>query len=637
MDKSATGLALFAEPLHVPVVRRLLAIGSLVAIGAAVWTVAVADPEEDAPAVTEPAAIAGADAGAVTPVVEPKPAEPTARGAWLYDRFCLACHGTKGDGRGPGAPWLWPRPRDFTRGEYKWRTTESGSVPTDQDLATAIRRGAPGTSMHAFTTLDDKAIDQLVVVVKSFAPKPFSKPPQPLTIGAMPGTADKLAKRGKQVYRELGCGQCHGNAAKGDGPSAPGLKDSRDLPSPPYDLTTKRLRRPRNPGESSVTAIYTSMVSGLNGTPMPSYVGTAPDEDLWAVAAFIDSIRAADPAREPLNNSTDLDPLAAKMAPGIKFGYWPYSGDDIAEADIWGKTIPFQGEPPAGLTPAQTSLEADRCTRCHAKQRREWRDSFHAQASSPGLIAQLIPMEQNHNGAPLESCQRCHQPLAEQQPLIRPGHSGGDDKSRDYSVNPLYKSDLRDEAINCAACHVRKWKRHGPKPTPDSKLLELPNYPFEEMAIYERADFCLACHQTPPKAAVDGKPLLNTYREWLEGPYMRLGVQCQHCHMPNREHTWRGVHDPETFRQGFDIEAIAARSEKTGAVSVRTRMTNVGAGHYLPRQRQPRGSRFNSSTGAAARFAALSAKSESAATSPTRKRSGARSKTPESHRANTSS
>jgi hypothetical protein len=324
------------------------------------------------------------------------------------------------------------------------------------------------------------------------------------------------------------------------------------------------------------------MVSGLNGTPMPSYVGTAPDEDLWAVAAFIDSIRAADPAREPLNNSTDLDPLAAKMAPGIKFGYWPYSGDDIAEADIWGKTIPFQGEPPAGLTPAQTSLEADRCTRCHAKQRREWRDSFHAQASSPGLIAQLIPMEQNHNGAPLESCQRCHQPLAEQQPLIRPGHSGGDDKSRDYSVNPLYKSDLRDEAINCAACHVRKWKRHGPKPTPDSKLLELPNYPFEEMAIYERADFCLACHQTPPKAAVDGKPLLNTYREWLEGPYMRLGVQCQHCHMPNREHTWRGVHDPETFRQGFDIEAIAARSEKTGAVSVRTRMTNVGAGHYLP-------------------------------------------------------
>jgi len=57
-------------------------------------------------------------------------------------------------------------------------------------------------------------------------------------------------------------------------------------------------------------------------------------------------------------------------------------------------------------------------------------------------------------------------------------------------------------------------------------------------------------------------------------------VQCQHCHMPNREHTFRGVHDPDTFRQGIAVDAIAA--VKNGAVHVRAKVTNVGAGHRLP-------------------------------------------------------
>ncbi|MBL4633515.1 MAG: hypothetical protein JKY56_06575 [Kofleriaceae bacterium] len=78
-----------------------------------------------------------------------------------------------------------------------------------------------------------------------------------------------------------------------------------------------------------------------------------------------------------------------------------------------------------------------------------------------------------------------------------------------------------------------------------------------------------------------GKPLLNTYKEWLEGPYMRRGVQCQHCHMPDREHSWKGIHDPETFRQGITVSTITGRG-KGGTVSVRVRVKNTGAGHYLP-------------------------------------------------------
>ncbi|MDQ3371047.1 MAG: hypothetical protein M3680_36985, partial [Myxococcota bacterium] len=155
------------------------------------------------------------------------------------------------------------------------------------------------------------------------------------------------------------------------------------------------------------------------------------------------------------------------------------------------------------------------------------------------------------------ACLRCHAPLPEQQ----------DDRA------------LHADGTSCAGCHVRAWTRHGP-PNVAPSLLPLPSYPLATLAIYERADFCLPCHQLPPRTGVAGKPLLNTYKEWLEGPYMPRGVQCQHCHMPNREHTFKGIHDPDTFRQGI---ALTARAHvKEGVVTVVAAVANVGAGHYLP-------------------------------------------------------
>ena len=37
-------------------------------------------------------------------------------GKAVYEHKCLLCHGEKGDGKGPAAEHLLPRPRDFTRG-----------------------------------------------------------------------------------------------------------------------------------------------------------------------------------------------------------------------------------------------------------------------------------------------------------------------------------------------------------------------------------------------------------------------------------------------------------------------------------------------------------------------------------------
>jgi hypothetical protein len=159
--------------------------------------------------------------------------------------------------------------------------------------------------------------------------------------------------------------------------------------------------------------------------------------------------------------------------------------------------------------------------------------------------------------AQVAACLRCHAPLAEQ----------------------LDDGRLRAGGVSCAGCHVRGWTRHGP-PSVAPSLLPLPGYPKQGLELYERGDFCLPCHQLPPRTAVAGKPLLNTYKEWLEGPYMRRGVQCQHCHMPNREHAFLGVHDPDTFRQG--VALTAAAHVRGGAVTVVAELANVGAGHYLP-------------------------------------------------------
>ena len=68
-------------------------------------------------------------------------------GKTIYEERCTQCHGVDGRGNGAAAPALMPRPRDFAAAQYKLRTTETGSLPTDDDLIRTITYGVPGTSM----------------------------------------------------------------------------------------------------------------------------------------------------------------------------------------------------------------------------------------------------------------------------------------------------------------------------------------------------------------------------------------------------------------------------------------------------------------------------------------------------------
>jgi mono/diheme cytochrome c family protein len=431
-------------------------------------------------------------------------AEPSA----LYDRYCLACHGAAGDGRGPAAPLLAPAPRDFTSGRYKWRTTPSGQPPTRADLARAIREGAPGTAMPGFGgILDEAQIAALVVELEGFAPRRFAEPRAAVELPAAP---DALPD-GEALFASLGCAACHGPAGRGDGPAAATAR--------PFDLTREPLRR-----GATLADIALTITTGIDGTAMPAM--PLPPAELWALATFVDGLRARERPIAP-------GPLpASAAAPGVGLHLAP------------------QGPPPAALPPAAASLSAEQCARCHARQHREWRRSLHARAMSPGVTGQLHTASAEDRA----SCLSCHAPLAEQRD---PGS-------------------LQAEAVSCAGCHVRAHTRHGPPRRADATLLAIPSYPVVVDRRYERSDFCMPCHQLGPDAALEGRPLMDTYREWLTGPYMPRGVQCQHCHMPDREHHWKGVHDPDTVRQGL---RVAARRAGGG---VEIALENAGAAHYLP-------------------------------------------------------
>ncbi len=487
------------------------------------------------------AAVVVALAAGKAPAPAVAPAPPATGPGSLYDRFCLACHGELGDGAGPAAPFVSPAPRDFTRAQYRFRSTPAGQPPTDADLARAIREGGPGTSMPGFEgILSEAQIAELVQTVKAFAPKRFAKPPgAAIAAPAVPADLATRAARGAELFEKAGCVSCHGKGGKGDGPAAPSLHDETGRPAPPYDLTAGPLRR----GRRGAADVYLSLATGLDGANMPGFKGALPEADLWALVAHVEAIR-----------------WQGTWTPGAR-------AIDPARAQPWapGLVIPAQGEPPAALPPAAASLSSRQCARCHQRQVREWSGSLHARTSSPGTLGQFIGAKPGF----VAGCQRCHAPLAEQQPGA-----------------PGYDADLRAEGVTCAGCHVRGWTRRGPPRAADARLLASPSYPFVVDAAYERSDFCLPCHQLAPAGAIAGRPLLDTYREWLEGPYMRRGIQCQHCHMPERTHSWKGVHDADTVRQGVAWTVSAARGQDGGA-SARVRLRNVGAGHYLPTTSTP--------------------------------------------------
>jgi mono/diheme cytochrome c family protein len=216
----------------------------------------------------------------------------TLHGHFVYTRQCAVCHGRRGDGRGEMGLTLQPRPRDFTRGLFKYRSTPSGHLPTNDDLIRTIREGIPDTAMPIFGNLPARDVQAVVDYVKTFSPRwrqpenyapPVSIPPRPSWFSdatALPGRAAQ-----GRVFFETACASCHGT--KGDGAGmVTNLVDSSGQPTPARDLRQPFIRSGRRPED-----IYKALVTGLDGTPMPSFAESTTEEQRWELIAYIEQLR----------------------------------------------------------------------------------------------------------------------------------------------------------------------------------------------------------------------------------------------------------------------------------------------------------------------------------------------------------
>jgi cytochrome c oxidase cbb3-type subunit 2 len=228
-------------------------------------------------------------------------------GREVYANHCVGCHGIKGDGNGPAATFLVPRPRNFTLGVFKFRSTPSGSLPTDGDLYRTVTRGVRWTAMPTWHELPDKERLAVVTFIKTVSTRWKEEKPEPaVVIGEPPKATPELVARGKDLYQKAKCFQCHGDTGKGDGVSAPDLTDDLKFPIRPADFTRGQFK-----GGSSVQDVFRTMSLGLDGTPMPSYADSMNEEERWAISYFVLSLSAF---KDPLTGEPLKLPAGARAA-----------------------------------------------------------------------------------------------------------------------------------------------------------------------------------------------------------------------------------------------------------------------------------------------------------------------------------
>lgn len=200
-----------------------------------------------------------------------KAPEASEEGKRVYEKSCAHCHGTEGRGDGSAAENLLPKPRDFTRGLYKIRSTEAGQLPTDQDLFDIITEGMPGSSMPGWeTALNTNERWEVVAYIKTFHDGfKESTAPRQIDLAGKIAYSEQSVETGKALYTELGCVECHGNVGRGDGTSAPTLTDEWGFQTWPANLAQGWNFR----GGSETEDIFKRFIGGLAGSPMPAFEG----------------------------------------------------------------------------------------------------------------------------------------------------------------------------------------------------------------------------------------------------------------------------------------------------------------------------------------------------------------------------
>lgn len=244
-------------------------------------------------------------------------------GYTTYVEYCIQCHGMTGKGDGPASKGLLPPPRNFTQGLYKFPWVAYGELPHDEDLARIIRHGLNGTAMLPWD-ISNERLDAVIQYIKTFAPQTWEgadkKLGAKLELPADPfGEAKKAEaiEKGKKVYHvTAACIQCHrGYETKADIIAWGGDASASDLyqlkPQDgeynykvlPPDFTYHQLR-----SVTDISSLVQRLMYGVTGSGMPGWKDVITDEELWAVAYYVQYLRdlgANQQARNELMDKID--------------------------------------------------------------------------------------------------------------------------------------------------------------------------------------------------------------------------------------------------------------------------------------------------------------------------------------------
>lgn len=239
-------------------------------------------------------------------------AEERQHAARLYTQHCQACHGERGDGRGPAAVQLFPKPRDLRAGRFRLVSTDNG-VPTLADLEAVLVRGMPGSSMPPWKHLSQEELGLLAEQVMEFrrqgardtelmlaeeagdelsedelrdAVARVTSPGKTLEVPPLAEPTAEVLELGKQTYLTKGCASCHGNEGKGDGQQK--MVDSEGLPTRPRDLSAGIYK-----GNPDLESVYRRIRAGMPGSPMPESK-LLTHEEVAAMTHFV--LAMSDPA-----------------------------------------------------------------------------------------------------------------------------------------------------------------------------------------------------------------------------------------------------------------------------------------------------------------------------------------------------
>jgi len=209
-----------------------------------------------------------------------------------YRRYCVVCHGVLGDGNGESAKWfeppMYPKPRDFTLAVFECRSTLTGTLPTDEDIFDTIARGMDRSNMPPWNTFTKQQRADLVAWIKHFSPRwQTEKPGTPIQVPPEPEVTPERVKAGQDVFARVQCWKCHGVDGKANGPSASTLQDDLGRSILPFNFAEGA--RPKC--GSTDRDLYRVFMTGMDGTPMPSFADNIKPDEAWELVFYLRTLQ----------------------------------------------------------------------------------------------------------------------------------------------------------------------------------------------------------------------------------------------------------------------------------------------------------------------------------------------------------